>query len=184
MLHAPRGELVATWLSIMTADARLERDPGAALAADGPGGAAGGPGGAATGPADPLDARRVALGLVVEASGTMRQQLKDAFCALSGGGLAAAVAEGQTNGWLIDSCEALAEAHRELPDADRRAIDDALRACRAAAVHRSGLERSVPMDSAGGPAQIEDIRGLGRELRRAGLDLVGAVRQALRPAAG
>jgi hypothetical protein len=181
MLHGPRGEIITTWLSIMTTDARLERDraadsttpegtphtPGAGqssskrpavseVVAEGapagpavlegapagpavPEGAPAGPAvpevvtkGVPAGPAvpealtaparengsmnsEPPDAtndRLLALGLVIEWSATMERQIQDAFCALAGSEFSAAVAEGQSADWLIEKCEALADAHR------------------------------------------------------------------------
>jgi hypothetical protein len=63
-------------------------------------------------PPDATNDRLLALGLVIEWSATMERQIQDAFCALAGSEFSAAVAEGQSADWLIEKCEALADAHR------------------------------------------------------------------------
>jgi hypothetical protein len=254
MLHAPRGELVATWLSIMTTDARLERDPDARLERDpdarvepdrdaraepdreavpaaeesaeapSPGDAPVAPasdalsaevlsagvtsagvtsaegGRAASGTPDAVNDRLVALGLVTERSGMLRQQIQAAFCALAGSTFAAAVTGDQTVGWLIEKCEALADAHHELPDADRQAIGAALRDCRAANLRHIDLDQALQTSSwppdtnlkavkslrdarelAADSWTIADIRDASSELKQAGLMLASAIQQALRP---
>jgi hypothetical protein len=234
MLHAPRGELVATWLSIMTTDARLERgqdpapaaapgapatvapvppvrpaaptvpaspaapapsDPPAACRAESPNGKNAGPEGEA---AD----RLAVLGLIIERSAVLEQRVRGAFSELAGSTLAAAAIADQPLGWLIESCEALAEARRELPDRARQAIKEALSDCHAASRRRIDLERSLPAaagsaDEAGGSGiaavagslngssgqswTTGEITAVGADLHQAGLKLATAIRQAFRP---
>lgn len=198
MLHAPRGELVATWLSIMTTDARLERDRDAPAAETSL--PARQNGGVSSRPPGGANDRLLALGLVTEQSAMMEQQIQDAFCALAGSEFAVALAGDQTAGWIIEKCEALADAHRELPDADRQAIKDALRACREANARRNDLIHGVqaPSRTPGGglkmvesltdtrepaakPWAIASLRAAGEALLQAGLGLAGAIQQAFAP---
>lgn len=219
MLHAPRGELVATWLSIMTTDARLERGQDPAPAATAPaataaatplGAPSGGPAASlaerpngATPGAEASD-RLAALGLIIERSAVMEQRLRAAFCELAGSTLAVAAIADQPLGWLIGSCEALADARQELPGPARQAIKEALRDCHAASRGRIDLERSLQAaagraDDAGGTGTAagagslngsswqswttSEIRAAGADLHRAGLKLATSIRQAFRPPA-
>jgi hypothetical protein len=130
----------------------------------------------------------------------MEQQIQDAFCALAGTEFAVALAGDQTAGWIIEKCEALADAHRELPDADRQAIKDALRACREANARRNDLIHGVQAPSrtpdgglktagsltgtrepAAKPWAIASLRAAGEALLQAGLGLAGAIQQAFAP---
>jgi hypothetical protein len=242
MLHAPRGELVATWLSIMTTDARLERgqDPAPAAAPEAPPAAAPvppvrpaaptvpaspaapapsdapaasraeSPNGKNAGPGGEAADRLAVLGLIIERSAVLEQRVRAAFSELAGSTLAAAAVADQPLGWLIGSCEALADARQELPDPARRAIKDALRGCHAASRRRIDLERSLqaaagpagpagPAGDAGGSGiaagagglngssgrswTTSEISAVGADLRQAGLELATAIRQALRPPA-
>jgi hypothetical protein len=204
MLHAPRGELIATWLSIMTTDARLERGqdavPAAATAPGAPSGESSVSRGAS--PAAEAGGRLAALGLIVERSAIMEQRIRVAFSALAGSTLAAAAIADQPPGWLIGSCEALASARQELPPPDRQAIKNALRRCRTASRRRADLERSLQAaagtaDDAGGtgvaagsgslngasgqPWTTSEIRSAAADLHQAGLALASAIRQAFQP---
>lgn len=97
----------------------------------------------------------VALGMVVVSSATMEGCLREAFCSLVGSKFAAIVAGGQAVTWLIDQCEALTDAHRELPGASRKAIRDALRHCREANGRRNDLVHGLKAPSEMG---LETIR--------------------------
>jgi hypothetical protein len=97
----------------------------------------------------------VALGAVVMSSATMEGCLREAFCSLVGSKFAAIVAGGQAVAWLIDQCEALTDAHRDLPELTRKAIRDALRNCREANGRRNDLVHGLKAPSEMG---LETIR--------------------------
>ena len=80
-----------------------------------------------------------ALGGVAVSATTMEHFLREAFCSLIGSKFAAVVAGGQAVAWLIDQCEALTGAHRELPRATRDSIGGALRLCHDANGRRNDL---------------------------------------------
>jgi hypothetical protein len=93
-----------------------------------------------SGPVDYMRTERLlALGSVIEASGTMEDLLRDAFCALVGSKFAAVVAGGQGADWLIGCCKALVEAHVEFPEAHRESVKAALQLCRSANERRNRL---------------------------------------------
>ena len=83
--------------------------------------------------------RLLALGSVITAAGAMEDLLRDAFCALVGSKFAAVVAGGQAAAWLIGYCEALVEAHAELPETRRQSVKAALQLCRSANERRNQL---------------------------------------------
>jgi hypothetical protein len=90
-----------------------------------------------------LTRRHAALGEVIEYSALMEWTLREAFCSLVGSRFAKVVAGGQPVVWLIETCTALADAHEEIPDIARKAIKDALTACRAANERRNHLVHGV-----------------------------------------
>ncbi len=100
-------------------------------------------------PEDIIKERLAALGTLVEFGASMEWLLRRAFCSLVGSKFAAVVAGGQGADWLIGQCQALVDAHRELPDAARQEIKDALADCRKANEARNHLVHSVK--TASGP---------------------------------
>jgi hypothetical protein len=137
----------------------------------------------------------VALGGIVVSSATMEQLLREAFCSLVGSKFAAIVAGGQGAAWLIDQCEALNDAHRELPEATRQAIRDKLRLCRDANNRRNDLVHGLKAPSETGLEtmrsrkntyvlaaktwKISDIRAVSHALAEAGFGMHAAVVSAL-----
>lgn len=103
-----------------------------------------------------VDDYMAALGRIVVSSATMEQVLREAFCVLVGSKFAAIVAGGQAVAWLIDQCEALNDAHGELPEATRQAIRDELRLCRDANSRRNDLVHGLKVPVEMG---LETMRG-------------------------
>jgi hypothetical protein len=138
-----------------------------------------------------------ALGGVVVSSATMEHFLREAFCSLVGSKFAAIVAGGQAVTWLIGQCEALSDAHRELPEATRQAIRDDLRLCRDANSRRNdlmhglkapvemGLETMRSRKNTYAPAvktwKLSEIRAVSHALAAAGFGLHAAMVSALGP---
>jgi hypothetical protein len=132
-----------------------------------------------------------ALGRVVVSSATMEGLLREAFCSLVGGRFAAIVAGGQAVAWLIDQCEALTDAHKELPGASREAIRCALRLCREANGLRNDLVHGLKAPSEVGldtfrsrkntdtftvkTWTLSEIHAVSRGLAVAGFDLHAAI---------
>jgi hypothetical protein len=80
-----------------------------------------------------------ALGLVIKASATVENLLRDAFSSLVGSKYAAVVAGGQGTEWLIDNCRAVRKGHREIAPDSKGAIDTALLRCKTANARRNEL---------------------------------------------
>ena len=78
----------------------------------------------------------IALGKITESGTTMEWVLRLAFCCLVGSKYAAVVAGGQSAGWLIEQCDALAEVNREITEESRKLLRAALSACRSASQQR------------------------------------------------
>lgn len=151
-------------------------------------------------PDDIITARLISLGSVIESSAFMEYTLRNAFCSLIGSKYAAIVAGGQTASWLIDQCQALTDAHRDMPRQHREAIRAALERCRTANERRDRLVHGVKTasrvpDSALGTAQSRNrtrtpavrtwtpdtIHEAARELLQADLALFGAMENAVSP---
>jgi hypothetical protein len=66
-----------------------------------------------------------------------------AFTTLVGSKYAAIVAAGQNTVWFIENCRAIVKAHRELPEAQKPQVIDALNACAAANQKRTDLIHGV-----------------------------------------
>jgi hypothetical protein len=138
-----------------------------------------------------VDDYMTALGAIVVSSATMEQLLRESFCALVGSKFAAIVAGGQAVAWLIDQCEALNDAHRELPEATRQAIRDELRLCRDANSRRNDLVHGLKVPVEMGLEtmrsrkntyalvaktwKLSEIRAVSRALAVAGFGLDAAV---------
>jgi hypothetical protein len=87
--------------------------------------------------------RYIAIGTIAEFSAGMEWYLANAFCALLGSKYAAVVAGGQGADWLIENCRALVNVHRELTEAQRTEICDALTDCKEANRQRNILVHSL-----------------------------------------
>ena len=81
----------------------------------------------------------VALGNITERSVAMEWVLRLAFCCLVGSKYAAIVAGGQSASWLIDQCDALTQANREITEESRTQLRATLSACRSASQQRNTL---------------------------------------------
>jgi hypothetical protein len=79
------------------------------------------------------------LGEVTYWSAEMESLLRDAFCALVGSKFAAIAAARQSVTWLIEQCQALTDAHHEMPQTSRKAIKTALNHCKTANGKRNAL---------------------------------------------
>jgi len=128
----------------------------------------------------------------------MEHALRTAFCALVGTKFAAVVAGGQSVAWLNGECEALADAHAEMPDDKRQAIKDALSLCKTASERRNILVHGVKTYSREGDGALLTFRSrknshvrvvqqwtpaeigqVGRELSRATSQLYDALKSAV-----
>jgi hypothetical protein len=149
---------------------------------------------------DVITPRLVALGSVIEWSASMENILRDAFCSLVGSKFAATVAAGQPTGWLIGECRALTKVHREMTDAQRQAILDALDRCEHANRRRNDLVHGMKTASRVSDGHLQTIRSrknthvpvvtpwtpdtiyeAGAALLHAGLDLFAAIQNAVSP---
>ena len=149
---------------------------------------------------DVIAARLVALGKVIEWSASMENILRSAFCSLVGSKYAAILAGGQTAEALIEDCKALTQAHHEMPPEHREAILAALRRCKAANQRRNVLVHGVKTASRATDGALQTLRSRRRshipaiepwtpetiseaaaELLQAGLELFGAMQNAVSP---
>jgi len=105
-----------------------------------------------------LTERQIALGSVIIASGAMEDFLRDAFCALVGSKFAAVVAGGQGADWLIGYCQALVEAHVELPVASRESVKAALQLCQSANERRNRLVHGAKTVSSRSDGSFDVLR--------------------------
>lgn len=149
---------------------------------------------------DVITARLLALGQVIEWSASMEQILRSAFCSLVGSKYAAVLAGGQTADGLIEDCKALTRAHHEMSSEHREAILAALERCKVANQRRNTLVHGVKTASRATDGALQTIRSRRRshipvtepwtpqtiseaagELLRAGLELFGAMQNAVSP---
>lgn len=90
--------------------------------------------------------RHAAFGLIVEFAASMEYSLRSCFCALVGSKFAVVLLDGYVStSKLIAECKALANAHREVPEAAREAIIAALDECARANTQRNELTHSMKM---------------------------------------
>jgi hypothetical protein len=130
----------------------------------------------------------------------MEHSLRDAFCALVGSKYAAIVADGQPVNWLIEQCKALTDAHHDMTDEQRAAIKAALERCRTANEQHNHLVHGIKTASRVPDGTLNTVRSRNRthiptiqewtpasiyaaagELLAAGLDLHGAIHNAVTP---
>lgn len=149
---------------------------------------------------DVITARLVTLGKVIEWSASMETILRSAFCSLVGSKYAAILAGGQTADGLIEDCKALAHAHHEMRPEHRDAILAALERCKAANQRRNVLVHGVKTASRATDGALQTVRSRRRshisvkeswtpetisqaagELLQAGLELFGAMQNAVSP---
>lgn len=152
-----------------------------------------------------LDAELVNIGLVVGMGAMMESRLQLTFCALVGSKYAAVVAGGQDVAWLIDYSNALVKVRSDVSEGHRKAILDALAACKAANEKRRQLVHSLRFPqpdiarldmtvlAVKGKRRthkitttswkLSEIRGVAGAQARASHELLDAVRNALGPEA-
>jgi hypothetical protein len=105
-----------------------------------------------------LDDLMRSLGQVTHLSAVMDYTLRSAFCSLVGSKYAAVVAGGQGTDWLIRNCRAVAKVHRELTDAGRDAILEALDACEKANSQRNVLVHGIKTGVRADDGRMHTIR--------------------------
>jgi hypothetical protein len=141
--------------------------------------------------------RYEALGKLVEAASNLEMELRSVFCALIGSKYAAIAAAGRTVNDLIDTSRAIATAHREISEPTRARIRGLLTDAKIASDRRNRLIHDVwafagpndpPMQlkSRRGdhtlpatPTTVDEIDEVARTLRDIGLELHGAMNDAM-----
>lgn len=87
--------------------------------------------------------RLMALGLLTVRAAKLEEDLRRAFCSLVASKYAPVVAGGQGMSWLIEQCQALVKANREMSDDRKDALLAALVECKNAMEQRNTLVHGI-----------------------------------------